>query len=171
MLEARPLRCAYDAARDGWTAEAFHAAVDRQGPGILLATSTEGQRFGGYNPKGWVGYGEYRPGLSAFLYVWRGQDTLLKLRKVGGAGMCVIDNPEQGPWFGAEGLVVPMYAGSERRARCKLGPYYERLPNGGKSFFPDQAGDAQLDDLRVYVGVYEDGEDVPFDDAMPFSLT
>lgn len=38
-----------------------------------------------YNPKGWVGYGEYRPGLSAFLFTWRDGDTskrAMKLRKV-----------------------------------------------------------------------------------------
>lgn len=38
-----------------------------------------------YNPKGWVGYGEYRPGISAFLFTWRDGDTskpAIKLRKV-----------------------------------------------------------------------------------------
>ena len=65
----------YDADLDGWTPEAFHAAVDRRGPGVVLAEGVDGQRFGGYNAKGWVGYGEYRPGLSNFLFAWQGEDS------------------------------------------------------------------------------------------------
>ena len=30
---------------------------------------------------------------------------------------------------------------------------------------------AILEDLKVYVGVYAEGEEVPFNDAMPVSLT
>lgn len=48
----------------------------------LLPMMSPGRR---YNPKGWVGYGEYRPGLSAFLFTWRDGDTsrkAMKLRKV-----------------------------------------------------------------------------------------
>ena len=40
----------------------------------------------GYNPKGWVGLGEYRGSLAAFLYTWPDGDTrqrAIKLRKVG----------------------------------------------------------------------------------------
>ncbi|KAJ8601856.1 hypothetical protein CTAYLR_002665 [Chrysophaeum taylorii] len=170
-LEKRPLKLAYDAASDGFTPYAFHRAVDRLGPGVILATSTDGQRFGGYNPKGWVGYGEFRPGLSAFLYVWKPGDSLVKLRKTGGAGMCVVDKPEEGPMFGAEGLCIPMRPGYEKRARCKLGPYYDRMPDGDNTIFSDGRMDVILEDLKVYTGVYEDGEPIPFDDAIPFSLT
>jgi len=169
-LERRELQLVYEAKRDGFTPEAFHRAVDRRGPGIVLAVSTSGLRFGGYNPKGWVGYGEYRPGLSAFLYVWKG-DRLVKLRKVGGAGMCVVDKPEEGPMFGAEGLCVPMRASSPRRARVKLGPYYERMPGGGTTLFDDGEMAVDLANLLVYTGVYAEDEPIPFDDAIPFSLT
>lgn len=169
-LERRPLGLVYDASRDGYAPGAFHGAVDRKGPGVILGVSTTGQRFGGYNPKGWVGYGEYRPGLSAFLFTWRG-DEMIKLRKTGGAGMCVVDKPEEGPMFGAEGLCIPMRQGYERRARCKLGPYYERMANGGKTIFEGGDMAVELADLYVYTGIYEEGEPVPFDDAIPFSLT
>lgn len=169
-LEQRALQLVYDGNRDGFTPEAFHRGVDRRGPGVVLGISTTGERFGGYNPKGWVGYGEYRPGLSAFLFVWKG-DRMIKLRKTGGAGMCVIDKPEEGPMFGAEGLSIPMRSGFERRARCKLGPYYERMNNGQKTIFSDGKMDVALENLLIYTGVYEEGEPIPFDDAIPFSLT
>ena len=41
-LESRALRCAYDANVDGWSASAFHAGVDKQGPGIVLARTAGG---------------------------------------------------------------------------------------------------------------------------------
>ena len=46
----------------------------------------------GYNSKGWVGYGEDRPGKSNFLYAWQSSESFVKLPKVGGAGMGVVDN-------------------------------------------------------------------------------
>ena len=51
--------------------------------------------------------------------------------------------------------------------------YYERLPGGVNSIFSpgDSGGMAELVDLRVYVGVYEKGETIPFDDAIPLSIT
>ena len=77
------------------------------GSSFTLARTAGGAVCGGYNPKGWAGYGEYRPGLSAFLYTWPdGQcdesAPMTKLRKVGGAGMAQIDQPENGPSFGSE---------------------------------------------------------------------
>ena len=46
-LESRSLRCAYDANVDGWSASAFHAAVDKQGPGILFNISQTKLRHDG----------------------------------------------------------------------------------------------------------------------------
>lgn len=54
QLEKRELQLLFDADRDGWDSEAFHTAVDRRGACVLLA-ATKKARFGGYNPKGWVG--------------------------------------------------------------------------------------------------------------------
>lgn len=59
-LEKRALRLAFDANRDGWSARAFHKAVDKKGPSIVLCTTDSGLICGGYNPKGWVGYGVSR---------------------------------------------------------------------------------------------------------------
>lgn len=174
QLMDRAMYAVYDADLDGWTPEAFHAAVDRRGPGVVLCESTNGQHFGGYNSKGWVGYGEYRPGLSNFLFAWKDDATdqpkFIKLPKVGGAGMGVVDKPETGPVFGAEGLSIPMFAKNPKLARCKLGPYYERLPSGGGSMLAGGQPGADLKSFKVYVANWGD-EDIPFDDAIPFSLT
>jgi hypothetical protein len=47
-------RLAYDANRDGWSAQAFHAGVDTYGAAVVVAR-TAGAIFGGYNPRGWIG--------------------------------------------------------------------------------------------------------------------
>ncbi|CAN0088133.1 unnamed protein product, partial [Laminaria digitata] len=51
--------------------------------------------------------------------------------------------------------------------------YYERLPGGVNSIFSpyDNGGLAQIVELKAYVGVYAKGEIIPFDDAIPFSLS
>lgn len=40
-LEAAPLVCAYDADRDGWSADAFHRRIDRRGPALVVALTGE----------------------------------------------------------------------------------------------------------------------------------
>jgi len=171
-LETRELTLAYDANRDGWDAKAFHKKVDKKGPAVVLCRSVDGGVFGGYNPTGWVNYGEYRGSIAAFLYVFPNGDVTqrpVKLAKISGAGLAQIDDG-QGPRFGSEGLTVLLERSRPKQVRCKLGLYYERLPDGGKSFLPGGAAEAVLNELKVFVGVYAPGEKVPYDDAMPFSL-
>jgi hypothetical protein len=88
-LEKRGLRITYDANRDGWDAYKFHQIVDRQGPAIVLCQTRLGVVCGGYNPKGWVGYGEARGSIAAFLFRRKnslgGSPQWTKLKKVGGA--------------------------------------------------------------------------------------
>ena len=98
------------------------------------------------------------------------RQQLRELPKVGGAGMGVVDKPETGPYFGPEGLTIPLFSKSPRRARCKLGPYYQRMPSGGNSMFEGGEGEVALSRLQVFVGDWG-GEPIPFDDAIPFSLT
>jgi len=180
-LEERPLKLAYDANRDGWDARSFHERVDTLGPGVVLARTDKGAVIGGYNPKGWVGFGEYRGSLAAFLYTWPDGDLskrAIKLRKVGGAGLACVDEPESGPRFGADGLHIPLrdddvVSGTlgSRVARCKLGPYYERREDGSNSIFaPGEKNTAQLADLKVFLGVYGPDEDIPYNDALPGQL-
>ena len=173
-LEARALKLTYDANRDGWNPTAFHNAVDKKGGAIVVCTSRIGSVCGGYNPKGWVGYGEARGSIAAFLFILGGQYAVdgapgTKLRKVGGGGLAQLDLPENGPSFGADSLVIPLADDNPRLARSKLGSYYERLPDGTNSLFGKDSS-VQLRDLKVYHGIYEEGEYIPFTDAEPFAL-
>lgn len=127
------------------------------------------------NPKGWVGYGEARGSIAAFLYVYKrrgGLDSLpSKLRKVGGPSLAQQDLPESGPSFGADSLVIPLGKSEPRLARSKLGSYYERFPDGTNTLFGGSRGSTvELKDLKVYHGVYAEGEYIPFTDAEPFAL-
>ena len=60
--------------------------------------------------------------------------------QVGGPGLAVMDDPKRGIQFGAEGLSIPLTAGSSqaRAAKCRLGTYYAKnltLSEGGRSLF------------------------------------
>mmetsp|Transcript_29295 Transcript_29295/g.49927 ORF Transcript_29295/g.49927 Transcript_29295/m.49927 type:complete len:332 (-) Transcript_29295:160-1155(-) len=172
-LETRNLRLTYDANRDGYDPVTFHSKVDKQGGAIVFCTTRAGIQCGGYNPKGWVGYGEARGSIAAFLYILGGKYAAagapaIKLRKVGGPGLAQMDLPESGPSFSPDALVIPL-GKDGRLARSKLGSYYERLPDGTNSLFGKDSN-VQLRDLKVYHGVYAEGEYIPFTDAEPFAL-
>lgn len=173
-LETRALKKTYDGNKDGWDADSFHRAVDKKGGAVVLCTTRLGIVCGGYNPKGWVGYGEARGSIAAFLFILGGNYATgdapgIKLQKVGGPGLAQMDMPETGPSFGADSLVIPFAGDNPKTARSKLGSYYERLPDGGNSLFGKDS-QVQLRDLKVYHGVYEEGEYIPFTDAEPFAL-
>ena len=174
-LEFLPLRKAYDAKRDGWTAAKWHAKVDKTGPCLVVAKTRGGALVGGYAPKGFAGFGEYRGSIAAFLFSWPDGNTnapAIKLQKVGGAGLATIDEPETGPRFGSDGFVVSMNPGRERYATSKLGPYYEAMPGGVRSIFAtsDDWKATELTELRTYVGVWPEGERIPFAGAIPFAI-
>lgn len=171
-LETRALKLTYDANRHGWNPTAFHNKVDKLGGGLVVCQTSDGLVCGGYNPKGWVGYGEARGSIAAFLFVYkRGLGDLpSKLRKVGGKSLAQQDLPEAGPCFGADSLVIPLDTANPKLARSKLGSYYERFPDGTNTLFWKWGASVQLKDLKVYHGVYEEGEYIPFTDAEPFAL-
>jgi hypothetical protein len=168
-LETRALKLTYDANRNGWNAAAFHKAVDRKGGGLVVCTTSDGLVCGGYNPKGWVGYGEARGSIAAFLFAFN-KDGIKKLRKIGGASFAQNDLPEIGPSFGADSLVIPFLREDPKAARSKLGSYYERYPDGTNSLFGKGKASVQLRDLKVYHGVYGPDEFIPHADAEPFAL-
>jgi hypothetical protein len=100
-LEFRGLKLTYSSNRDGWNPIAFHKKVDKLGGGIVVCTTTDGLVCGGYNPKGWVGYGEARGSIAAFLFVFRKGITELpfKLRKTGGPSFAQNDLPGKFYYF------------------------------------------------------------------------
>ena len=155
-MEARDMALTFDADVDGWSAAAFHERLDRQGACLVVAETAGGEVVGGYNPKGYVGLGEYRGSLAAFLFKFdqppgtTADDRPLKLQKVGGAGLAQVDNPEGAVSFGVDSFVVRLGGGS-KAARSKLGAYYERLPDGTNSLFNGGAS-AQLETLRAEEG-------------------
>ena len=156
QLETMPLGIAYDASTHGWRASSFHTQCDGQGAAVLVAQSRDGVVFGGYNPKGWLGYGEWLDAISAFLFVYeRDAKTFTKLGKTGGSGMAIIDEDGKGPKWGPDGLAIDL---ETRGARSRLGTYYDVFPDGGKSLFGATGGSAvALKSLRVYVAL-EDSE-------------
>lgn len=59
--------------------------IKLHGAQLVVATTEGGAICGGYNPAGWIGLGDDRDSLSAFLFTWPDGDTSLppvKLRKV-----------------------------------------------------------------------------------------
>eukprot|EP00747_Dinoflagellata_sp_TGD_P169781 gnl/TRDRNA2_/TRDRNA2_199682_c0_seq1.p1 gnl/TRDRNA2_/TRDRNA2_199682_c0~~gnl/TRDRNA2_/TRDRNA2_199682_c0_seq1.p1 ORF type:complete len:364 (+),score=72.89 gnl/TRDRNA2_/TRDRNA2_199682_c0_seq1:65-1156(+) len=157
-LERKQMALLYDAEKDGWSEAAFHSKVDGMGGCVLIAESEEGTVFGGYNPQGWLGYGDWRDAISAFLFCWpmgagmgKGQEAT-KLPKCGGSGMAIIDEPGKGPQWGPDGLKIVI---SGRSAASRLGSYYERMPGGGRTLFGDEGNSVTLKGLRVYTGLGE----------------
>ena len=122
---------------------------------------------------GWVNYGEYRGSIAAFLFQFDSTDLLtrrpVKLAKISGAGLAQIDDGS-GPKFGAEGLTIPLQSPNNKLVRSKLALYYEKLPNGDNSLLPQNRKEDELVECKVYVGIYEENEKIPYSDALPFSL-
>ena len=157
QLEKLALGCAYDAGTHGWSARAFHTQLDGQGAAVLVGKTADGETFGGYNPIGWLGYGEARDAISAFLYVLdRKTGKAVKLPKTGGSGMAIIDEDGKGPQWGPDGLKISLEG---RSARSRLGTYYETMPDGGDCMFANtkRGSPVELTELRVYVSL-EDTE-------------
>lgn len=171
-LEKEPLELAFDASRDGWSCESFLGKVATRGANVVVAETEAGAVVGGYAPRSWLGLGEEKSAMAAFLFTWpEGGDlsrrNAIKLPKVGGAGLALIDRPGVAIQFGAEGLIIPLSprdGASERMAKCRLGTYYARIPStlsesegaapGGRSLFSPKEKDlrkTELVSLRVYV--------------------
>ena len=100
FLEQKPLVCAYKASRDGWSATAFHEAVDNRGSGVVVAKAlTTGAVFGGYNPNGWRSTDDYTTSTTAFLF--RGCQQKYPVLP---GSPAVFDYATSGPCFGATDL-------------------------------------------------------------------
>lgn len=107
---------------------------------------------------GWIGIGEDRDSIAAFLFTWPDGDQskpAIKLPKVGGASMAVIDRADSGIQFGPEGLTIHLGStgAKPRLAKSRLGSYYAKLPGGGRSLFAEGESNkgTELTDLKVWV--------------------
>lgn len=153
QLEQAPLRLAYDSASNGLSVHAFHDAVNTYGAALLVCYMSHGAVVGGYNPRGWIGLGEDRDSIAAFLFAWPDGDMEsslpIKLPKIGGPSLAVVDKPSEGVKFGAEGLRV-LTPGKEQMAYSRLGTFYEKMPSGEKSLFGNEKS-AQIDRVLCYV--------------------
>ena len=80
----------------------------------------------------------------------RGEDPNSVALQIGGPNLAVLDGASSGIRFGAEGLTIGLQVGNERQAKSRLGSYYAKLPNGGRSLFaaPEKTK-TELTDLRV----------------------
>jgi|TARA_B110000977_G_scaffold172918_2_gene225674 hypothetical protein len=161
QLENMPLGIAYDANVHGWKASSFHTQCDGQGAAVLIAESTSGLVFGGYNPKGWLGYGEWLDAISAFLWVYpleggvlgiggNASSSPVKLGKTGGSGMAIIDDDGKGPKWGPDGLAIDL---ENQVARSRLGSYYVQMPSGNPKSLFGKGGAVELKSLRIYVAL------------------
>lgn len=116
------------------------------------------QSFTGCDSSGWIGLGEDRDSIAAFLFTWPDGDTskpAIKLPKIGGPSMAVVDRVTGGIQFGAEGLTIDLGTTGKdpKLAKCRLGTYYSRTPDRGRSLFAegeDMKG-TELVDLKVWV--------------------
>ena len=160
QLENRKLQVAYDAKKHGFNAKTFHSKVDGCGSAVVLAKA-DNQWFGAYNPRGWASLGGSRPSVAAFLFYKPLFGKFQKVRVLNrGGNACANDLFDKGIYMGAEGLVVPL--DDTRSVRSRLGTYFEIGPATKRYTLLPRAGEeCQLQELKVLVGVYEKGEDIP----------
>lgn len=103
-----PLQRVYKASNDGWSAIAFHDAVDGMGSGVLVARGITGVTFGGYNPNGWRSTDDYYGSTAALLWCLQqgNKNKVVKLPVLAGGNCAVLDYAASGPCFGAADLVI-----------------------------------------------------------------
>lgn len=137
----------YKASIDGWSAIAFHEAVDGMGSGVVVARGINGATFGGFNPNGWRSTDDYYSSSAAFLWFLKGSGVVVKLPVLAGGNCAVFDYATSGPCFGAADLVIGppqaavmggfagpnaedigKSAGSLRQCRSAVGSTYDSNP-------------------------------------------
>jgi hypothetical protein len=164
-LEKADLVRAYKASKDGWSAINFHEAVDGKGSAVVVARTSSGQVFGGYNPNGWRSTDDYYLSSAAFLYYLLGNKRIT-FPVLAGGNAAVFDYATAGPCFGAADLLIgpPLAAvmggfagpdmedtskgaGDLRQCKSSVGGTYDA--STGYRGWPVKGG-AQLVEVEVY---------------------
>ncbi len=177
VIDGEELTIAYDAREHGWTAKAFHERVDGKGPTLIMGKTVKGGRFAGYNPLGYFSVEDYRDCPSAFLCVFKDEQTFLNgdrsgmeiLPNVGSPA--IFDFGAQGPTFGVDGLRIPLgnaprngssYAGvgdattsygSSKKCISRLGSHYASTRSDGITnvFAKGEKNETELKELVALV--------------------
>jgi TLD len=157
------LRCVYKASKDGWSAIAFHDAVDDKGSGIVVARTITGTTFGGFNPNGWRSTDDYYSSSAAFLWCFGSGKKIVKLPILPGGNCAVFDYATSGPCFGAADLIIgpPQaaimggFAGPDAEDISKsAGSLRQCKSSVGATYDYDRAwpirGSARLSEVEVY---------------------
>jgi len=170
FLEGRPMARAYKGSVDGFSALKFHEKCDFKGPCLVVAVTTEGFIFGGFNPVGFASTDDYKDNFTAFLFYLTSEafsSDIVILEKTGGGEAAVFDYARGGPHWGVDALVIgpPLspvmggFAGPEsevtaagdlRTVKSRLGLAYAVRPDGAKSIFGKNIKEAKLKDVEVY---------------------
>eukprot|EP00553_Chaetoceros_curvisetus_P009252 CAMPEP_0204615172 /NCGR_PEP_ID=MMETSP0717-20131115/2731_1 /ASSEMBLY_ACC=CAM_ASM_000666 /TAXON_ID=230516 /ORGANISM="Chaetoceros curvisetus" /LENGTH=216 /DNA_ID=CAMNT_0051628039 /DNA_START=276 /DNA_END=926 /DNA_ORIENTATION=- len=101
------LVCVYKASRDGWSAIDFHESCDGRGSGLVVALTSSGKKFGGYNPIGWQSTDDYGSSNSAFLWFENKTGTKAEICPVlSGGNAAIFDYATGGPQFGSADLII-----------------------------------------------------------------
>ena len=169
------VRC-YDAARDGWSARAFHDKCDARGPALVLGVTTKGTRFGAYNGVGWYSVEDYRACGDAFLMSWAKGARWTYEEGVACENVsdpAIYDFGAQGPCFGSDSLQIPLgfapkhgssYAGvggsfdlgesnasGSKIAKSRLGSNFAAPSGTTMASVFSEGFEAELKDLYVFV--------------------
>ena len=99
------LQCCYKASKDGFSATTFHNCVDNRGSALVIALSSTGAVFGGFNPVGWRSTDDYSASSNAWLWFRKGK-TDTKIPILQGGNAAIFDYATGGPCFGSSDLQI-----------------------------------------------------------------
>lgn len=99
------LTCVYKASRDGWSAIDFHENCDGRGSALVVALTTSGKKFGGFNPLGWQSTDDYGSSNAAFLWFEKAGKAV-KCPVLSGGNAAIFDFATGGPQFGSSDLII-----------------------------------------------------------------
>lgn len=158
------LACVYKGTKDGWSAVDFHECVDGRGSAIVVALTSSGKRFGGYNPLGWMSTDDYASSNAAFLWCQKNSKAI-QIPILSGGNTAIYDYATGGPCFGAADLQIgppkaaimggfagpdmmdaSLNAGTLTECTTSIGGAYDVPPKGSSWPF----GTSKIVEMEVY---------------------